>query len=329
MDRNNIFKSIQNAVSDIPLLMIGSGSSAAHGLPGMKELGDHLLTRLNAKYTGIACWDTFQENIKNGQDLETALSDITFTNEMLADVKCETWRLISSKDIALLKRILFRQEDLPLAKVIKKFSQAHPRKLDIITTNYDRVVEYACDLAGVPVATGFSGSYLKQFSEGTFQAQNIVNLMKVHGSLDVFRDSLNAVISVPLQSELPVGLTPEIITPGRSKYEAILQGIPRQVLSVADSKISQARGFLCIGYGFNDTQVQENILTQIRRGIPIVVLTKKVFDHAAHLLANNAKQYISIQEGRKPNTTEICINKVVETIDGTLWTIDGFMSIID
>lgn len=72
--------------------------------------------------------------------------------------------------------------------------------------------------------------------------------MKVHGSLDVFRDSLNAVVSVPLQSELPVGLTPEIITPGRSKYEAILKGIPRQVLSVADSKISQARGFLCIGY---------------------------------------------------------------------------------
>lgn len=98
--------------------------------------------------------------------------------------------------------------------------------------------------------------------------------MKVHGSLDVFRDSLT-VVSVPLQSELPVGLTPEIITPGRSKYEAILKGIPRQVLSVADSKISQARGFLCIGYGFNDTQVQENILTQIRRGVPIVVLTKR------------------------------------------------------
>ena len=54
--------------------------------------------------------------------------------------------------------------------------------------------------------------------------------------LDVFRDSLT-VVSVPLQSELPVGLTPEIITPGHSKYEAILQGIPRQVLSVADSKI--------------------------------------------------------------------------------------------
>lgn len=58
-------------------------------------------------------------------------------------------------------------------------------------------------------------------------------------------------------------------------------------------------------------------------------IDKKVFEHAAHLLANNAKQYISIQEGRKPDTTEICINKVVETIDGTFWTIDGFMSIID
>lgn len=329
MDRNNIFKCIQNAVSDIPLLMIGSGSSAAHHLPGMKELGDHLLAQLNTKYTGTGCWDIFQENIKSGQDLETALSDITLTDEMLEDVKCETWRLISSKDIALLKRILFKQEDLPLAKMIKKFSQAHPRKLDIITTNYDRVVEYACDLAGLPVATGFSGSYLKQFSEETFQTQNMVNLMKVHGSLDVFRDSHSAVVSVPLQTELPIGLAPEIITPGHSKYEAILQGIPRQILSVADRKISQAKCFLCIGYGFNDTQVQENILAQIRRGVPIVVLTKKVFDHAAHLLANNAKQYISIQEGQKPNTTEICINKVVQTIDGTFWTVDGFMSIID
>lgn len=329
MDRNNILKSIQKAVSDIPLLMIGSGSSAAYGLPSMKELGDHLLTQLNTKYIGTTCWDTFQENIKNGQDLETALSDITLTPEMLVDVKCETWKLISSKDIALLNRILFRLEDLPLAKLMKKLSQAHPRKLDIITTNYDRVVEYACDLVGLPVATGFSGSYLKQFSEETFQAQNIVNLMKVHGSLDVFRDSHNAVFSVPLQTELPVGLIPEIITPGRSKYEAILQGIPRQILSVADKKISQARGFLCIGYGFNDTQVQENILAQIRRGVPIIVLTKKVFEHAAHLLANNAKQYISIQEGNRPNTTEICINKVVETIDGTFWTIEGFMNIID
>lgn len=129
--------------------------------------------------------------------------------------------------------------------------------------------------------------------------------------------------------ELRPGLIPEIITPGRSKFEAILQGTPRQILSAADERIRRASGFLCIGYGFNDTQVQENIVSRIRTGVPIVVITKEVFDPAAHLLANNAKRYITIQEGPEPDTTEVCIDRTIEILDGTFWNIDGFMDIID
>lgn len=55
----------------------------------------------------------------------------------------------------------------------------------------------------------------------------------------------------------------------------------------------------------------------------------KVADHAAHLLANNAKNYISIQKGEKDNTTDICINRDIVTLDGTYWTVDGLMEIID
>lgn len=328
MERDDIFKAIQSAVKDTPLFIIGSGSSAPHGLPGMGILGDHLLTRLDSKYTGIACWDTFRENLKSGADLETALLGVTLTPEMLIDVKCETWNLISSKDLELFDRILFDNEILPLSQLIRKSYQAHPQKVDIITTNYDRVIEYACDSIGLPVSTGFEGYYQKRFT-GRFPSKDTVNLLKVHGSLDVFRDAHDVAVSVPMLRELPPGLVPEIITPGRSKFEAILQGTPRQILSAADERIGQATGFLCIGYGFNDTQVQENIVSRIRTGVPIVVITRDVFDSAAHLLANNAKHYISIQEGMKPNTTEICIDRTVEILDGTFWTIDGFMSIID
>ena len=57
--------------------------------------------------------------------------------------------------------------------------------------------------------------------------------------------------------------------------------------------------------------------------------TRTVHEHTARLLANNAKHYISIQKGPAPNTTEICIDKAIEYLDGTFWTVDGLMEIID
>lgn len=78
MERDDVFRAIQTAVEDPPLLMIGSGSSAPYGLPGMQELGEHLLKELDSKYSGEDCWKVFRENLLSGQDLETALSDITF-----------------------------------------------------------------------------------------------------------------------------------------------------------------------------------------------------------------------------------------------------------
>ena len=328
MEQDAIFKAVQDALRDIPLLMVGSGCSAPHGLPGMKTLGDCLLTQLDPKYRGEPCWDSFRENIEKGEDLETALSGVTLTKEILDDVKRETWKLISEKDIALFDQILFDHKELPLANLLRKFYQAHPRKIDIITTNYDRLIEYSCDSIGIPVITGFDGCYQKRFT-GTFQSKDAVNLLKVHGSLDVFRDTHNVAVSVPMLQELPPGLIPELITPGRSKYEAILQGTYRPLLAAADERIRQAKSFLCIGYGFNDTQVQELILAQIRCGIPIVVLTRTVTDHAASLLANNAKHYIYIQKGPASNTTEICIDRTISHLDGTFWTVDGLMEIID
>lgn len=328
MNRDDIFRAIQQATEDPPLFLIGSGCSAAYKLPNMTELGQHLLTSLSPKYNGNHCWDKFCENMERGDGLETALSNVGLTDAMLRDIRCETWKLISQKDLELFDDVLFSRTTLFLTQLLKQFYRAHPMKLDIITTNYDRVIEYACDSGGIPVVTGFNGYYRKSFN-GTFVTKDAVNLIKVHGSLDVFRDAQGVTVAVPMLRELPIGLTPEIITPGTSKYEAILRGTPRQLLMAADERIYQAKAFLCIGYGFNDTQIQESILAKVRAGVPLIVLTKSVSEPTAHLLANNATNYISIQEGHAPNTTEICINRKIEILDGTFWTIDGFINIID
>ena len=328
MESNEIFKFIQKSIENVPLILVGSGSSAPHGLPGMVELGRHLMDTLTPQYNGDINWDKFKTNIEAGQDLETALTGITLTNQILDDIKIETWKLISSRDIGLFIKVVFGGEQLPLARLIKKLYQVHPQCLNIITTNYDRVIEYACDSAQLPVNTGFDGNYLKKF-KGDFCTRNAINLIKVHGSLDVFKDSHDATFSIPIQHELPCGLIPEIITPGLSKYQAVLRGTSRQLLTESDSLIRKAQSYLCIGYGFNDEQIQENIVTSIRTGKPIVVVTKNVSEHAAHLLANNAQNYVSIECGEKEETSNFCINRNIFTLEGTYWTIDGLMKIID
>lgn len=328
MEPEEIFRLVQRSVADVPLLLIGSGSSAPFGLPSMDELGHHLIDTLSPTYRTNSSWDQFEENITNGQDLESALTNIVLSPEIIDDIRKETWNLVSSKDLQLYYKIVFQETKIPLARLLKKFYQTHPQCVNVITTNYDRVIEYACDTAQIPISTGFKGHYLKHYT-GEFNFRNKVNLVKVHGSLDFFKDAHDATFSLPIQQKIPTGLKPEIITPGISKYQAVLKGTARQLLNESDALIRQALSFLCIGYGFNDEQIQENIITSIRSGKPIVVVTKTISDKAAHLLANNSLNYISIQCGVDHGTTEFCINREVTVVKGTYWTIDGLLQIID
>lgn len=251
MEREELFKFVQKHMKNVPLMLIGSGGSAPCGLPGMSELGAFLISRITPKYSGVSSWDDFCSNLEEGQDLETALSSIALSPELLDDIKIETWNLVSKRDLALFSQIVLGNIQLSLTSLLKKLYQTHPQCLNIITTNYDRVIEYACDLARLKVNTGFEGCYLKRYA-GAFAAKTVVNLIKVHGSLDVFRDAHDSAFSVVMQQEIPIGLVPEIITPGLSKFQAILRGTSRQLLTESDRLINQAQSFLAIGYGFND-----------------------------------------------------------------------------
>ncbi len=328
MKQEEIFKKIQRSVADVPLMLVGSGASAAHDLPGMQLLGKYILAELSGKYSEYPSWIQFDENISSGLDLETALADIVFCPEIVDDIQRVTWELISKSDLDLFYRIVFNQEQIPLSRLIRKFYQPHPQCVNIITTNYDRVIEYACDVGQIPIYTGFEGHFIKHYT-GSFANRNGVNLVKVHGSLDFFKDSHESALSLPIQRAIPTGLKADIITPGISKYQAVLRGTERQLLNKCDQLIQQARSYICIGYGFNDEQIQENIVSAIRTGKPIVNVTRAVSEKAAHLLANNATNYISIQRGQDPGTTEFCVNREITVLEGEYWTINGLLKIID
>lgn len=327
MNQGDIFKTVQKALSDTPMLLIGSGYSSFHELPGMGALAKHLLSELDSKYSADPNWCLFRENLNSGQDLETALTGLALGDDLLNDIRLKTWELISQKDIELFEKIIYEHKELPLSRLLSYFYQNQPQKLDVVTTNYDRIIEYACDAVHLPVNTGFNGYYAKQYA-GLFPSRKSVNVIKVHGSLDVYRDTHDVVVSLPLQRKLPLGLSPEIITPGLSKYQAILQGTPRKLLSKADDAILAAKSFLCIGYGFNDEQIQVNIIQKIRSGTPIVLVTRSISEKTAHLLANNAQHFISISKDRDSDKTCFCIDRNYYYLDDIYWTVDGLMNII-
>lgn len=330
MEKNDIFKAVQDLMRDPPLFLIGTGGSIPYGLPGMTNLSEHLNTTLTPKYSKVNTWNEFLDRLSKGIDLETALTDLFLSAEIQDDIVRETWHLVSEADLALLEDLILKKKSVAaLSGLFSYFYRPSPQRIDIVTSNYDRVIEYACDFANLPLDNRFHGFYCKHPATAQIQKKKIVNLLKVHGSLDLFQDANCQVLSLPLRHKIPHGFQPCIITPGSEKYRIILQEPMRQILHDAMTLMDEASGYLCIGYGFNDEQIQANIVSGIRQGKPILVVTKEIGDHAAGLLANNSNRFITLTEGRHPNTTEVVINRNICEIDGTYWSADGLLSILE
>jgi len=329
VDKNKIFLEVQKRLESVPAFLIGTGATIPSGIPGMSDLALHLIRCLKDKYENDAIWEQVVEKLETGTDLESALTEITVGDELLQDIIIETWKLITEADLKVFCQARIAGEKLPLASLIHKYCQVHPKCVNIITTNYDRVIEYACDQIRALVDTRYQGNYIRYFSNAKPKKANVVNLLKVHGSLDLFKDTSGLVCTIPLQGELPKGFVPEIVTPGAMKYKAVLTGDCRSILHEADSIIDEASAFLCIGYGFNDEQIQDRIIAGIRTGKSIVVVTKCVSEKAAHLLANHSNNYVVIENNpEKANSTRFTINRKYEYLDGAYWTINGLMQII-
>lgn len=328
MEKEEIFKVIQEYTSNPPLILAGTGLTIPIGIPGMGALADYLREKLDDKYEADSAWKNVSNKIVSGIDLENALSEDKLSENLMNDIKKYTWELVNTSDIKFFREKHLLGHNTSFAKILKKFLRTTRHHLDIITTNYDRYIEYCCDQCGIEVDTGYKGIYSKSLAMDFLKKKDNVTLLKVHGSLDSFNDCLrNESISIPLQAAIPNGFLPEIITPGIGKYQAILTNASRELLHHADTVINKASNFLCIGYGFNDSQIQEQIIKKIKTGCPIVVVTKELTDQALSLIVNNSEKHSVVLDG-EDGKTRFIINKSDVTIDGTYWTVDGFNKII-
>lgn len=337
---------IQDFIRKRPIIIVGTGLSLSMGLPGMKQLLEHLETRIPKLSNGNNAisteWDSCLKVIKEF-GFEEGLNKITICNELLELIIDETAQLVHLKDLEALHSIPKLQlSDYPFAKLLKHLIDSLPPEnptLNVITPNYDHLVEYACDLIEVKSCTGFKGTFILKFDQdhlkndtyklnptvdhrGNVRYKKIprVRLLKPHGSL--YWQRINGDTYESFQKL--DGAKRVIITPGSTKFKSSLtDSIMNFHREIANDCIQRSNSILIIGYGFNDVHLQTVLQERLKSGVDCLIITKWLSPTAKELI-NSYKQIIALEEADHLKT-KWYFNQKEGTWDDPIWSLDQFV----
>ena len=309
MDLDKLAKLCQKCAQKNPVIVLGSGSSIPHGIRGMQDLATHLVTNVEPSLsTEIDAWNLVADALKNGDHLEGALEKYTLPDSLVVKIVRSTWDFIASDDYRLLTSAVNRTSTFPLRALFAGLFRSTNRNIHVITTNYDRVAEYAADLGGFIHHTGFLPGYIRRsdgaekliYKQGKTAAKT-VTMWKVHGSLDWFTDVNGGVLSLPMTSDLPTGLTPLIVTPGVSKYQRTHDEPFRSAIQGADGALKSANAIICLGYGFRDNHIHPHLITRCHvDDAPIMVAARQLTPEARDFLKSYAgRHYLALEDHAK------------------------------
>jgi len=278
------------------LLLVGTGSSVAMDAElGMPALKDYLLAFIPEDTGG---WVPVAEKLRKGVDLESALTGINLTDSLQNEIAKYTAQFVAQKDRALRDDVLTGNKtwvgEPLLRKMMRGLSPTWPR-LPVVTPNYDMLIEYTCSKANMPYITGYHGGIMRRQDwpkarerlyrlnpvtmggkrRNTITPIPCVELMKVHGSINLFRcNSAGTFVENDTWTAVcPADYTPMIAPPGDIKNQEALNFYDR-LFGEALQAINKATAFFVIGYGFRDKHIHQKILERARYNeCPIIVLT--------------------------------------------------------
>lgn len=331
MDWNGCLSTVQGYLENSPLIVLGSGASVPYGLPSMGDLAE--IIKSNNVVKADPNYDTFCASL-DSEGLEKAIDSVSLNDATVKAIRTTTWESVNDGDLNYLKSNAFSPPEA-LMKLFEKVIAPTPNKAVVVTTNYDRLPDYAADGIGASSITGFEGTYIKKLELPSSSVttkrvrgrERIVEIWKVHGSLDWFTDAKGEIFSFPLSQEIPDGFSPMIVPPGKAKYSSTHNEPYRSIISEADKAFTTAGAFICIGYGFNDEHIQPKLLAQIAGGKPIVILVRTMTDSCKrHIIEAGIKKYL-IFERTDDSHTNVYGNGWSETYDGQYWCLDEFLKV--
>jgi len=333
MDYDNCLRQIQDFLENSPLVILGSGASAAYGLPLMYQISDEI-----KKHSDKFSTDEYAELCNNldNTNLEAAIDETSLCEVSLEVLRNIIWDYINKKDLEFSQSLSDDSSNFAIADLLGTLVSSASNTTTVVTTNYDRLAEYAADLIGTTTVTGFEGNLIRYFELPTTTIKNrriktrerIVNVWKVHGSLDWFLDKNSNIVSYPLPTNIPDGHTPLIIPPGKGKYSVTHHEPYRDIIKQADDAFSKAGSYLCIGYGFNDDHLQPWLIREIKNGKPIVVLCRTATDACKkNVISSDVKKYVVVERSTDSKTL-VTGNGYSEVFDGDFWELSNFIKTI-
>jgi len=323
----------QKCLEETPVIILGSGASIACGIRGMAELARHLTDSIQPQEPGdTTAWEAFKAELLACNDLELALQKVQLSPNMLSQVVKETRNAILSDDLQVLERLVSRQADLALSHLFRHLFQSTNPSISVVTTNYDRLAEYAADLAKFAWNTGFIGGHLRSFGgdSSTSPKTRTVNIWKVHGSLHWFKDTDEVPVALPDHLAATNSLAPLLVTPGITKYETTHYDPFRTIIQKADGALTAARAVLCVGYGFNDGHIQPKFVERVRdHAIPVVILAKELTSAAKAFLPKLVKcPYLALEEnGSGTRAYFPDAPDGIDIPDQGLWRFESFLNV--
>lgn len=214
-------------------------------------------------------------------NLEDFLSNlITFENYVPDAIK-EKYKKSKDKIFQLIRSNTsydFNKEKLKHAAFINTLANKvkSPSKLTIVTTNYDTLFEDAAESIGFTVMDGFSFSHKPYFDSNMFEwnlvkdienvktkeleyKKNILNLLKIHGSLTWERDQLGI-----RRKDKSTIVTPIMIFPSSNKYMQSYQEPYFELFTKFQELLKRPNTLLITtGFSFLDTHISKMITQAI------------------------------------------------------------------
>ena len=323
--------------NNMPKLIVGTGLSIANGVPGMPELASYLNTEINSgcNVNIKEMWNKRYDSIRK-KGLETGLINLTNEENILVDViKPMTAKFILEREEALHKFIL--NKNTGFSKLLEYLSgtvSVNKSIIDIMTPNYDRIIEVICDKLGIGVITGFKGSLYCKFDEKLLRQatefyncrnQKWVRLFKPHGSLNWIRENDNVYLTNNFRILKEKAEFIDIVTPGGTKYKIGLTNNTFRCMREEFNELLRTEenySLLIYGYGFNDDHFdtalfdcfQKNVLI-ISRDVKEEIIAKALAGRNITIFYHESDKEYMIYKSKKYQ------------IDIPLWDIERFTDI--
>lgn len=246
-----------------------------------------------------------------------------------------TWRCVLQKDSILLEHSISDPNYFCLGKLLAKLLSSTINEVNIVTTNYDRVIEYTCNSSGILFQAGFSPGYIQKWESSNklrfaygHKSAKVVKIWKVHGSLDWFKTPDDQILGLPIfHAPTNPKFEPLIVTPGLNKYERTYEDPFRTTINGADDSLKNASAFLCVGFGFRDKHIHPKIVERCRqKNVPTVILARTLTNEAKAFLERSAgKNFIAIEKednGSRVYSSDYPNGITVSEPD--IWSLNGF-----